>query len=382
MISIKALEYLKGLAEIQADSISGGILYLFIKNDAVIWRKQSKDFKLNIFNIGDSVSVNGVTARAEKEKRTVIENVPRSLYGMRLRIIAEPMVDDSGEIVGVFSMVFPRIHPVGSAFKDFAPILASMFSEGVFIYTTDLEKIINIQSSKKFDIPELAFEAKFNEDFIAYKAIKEKKVISEKLHESKYGVETLMINSPLFDEETGTVVATLGLAVPKGTAANLRSMSENLDRGLTQVAAAIEELTASASTIHTNEQKLNDEINEIIILSEEINKISSYIKEIADKTKMLGLNAAIECARAGEAGKGFGVVANEIRKLSEQSKSTVPEINRLTDIIKQKVMEASEMSKSSLSSSEEQAAASEEITASVEEISTSAEELNNIAQNL
>ncbi|AQS11172.1 putative sensory transducer protein YfmS [Clostridium saccharobutylicum] len=382
MISIKALEYLKGLAEIQADSISGGILYLFINNDAVIWRKQSKDFKLNIFNIGDSVSVNGVTARAEKEKRTVIENVPRSLYGMRLRIIAEPMVDDSGEIVGVFSMVFPRIHPVASAFDDFAPILASMFSEGVFIYTTDLEKIINVQSSKKFDIPELAFEAKFNEDFIAYKAIKEKKVISKKLDKSKYGVETLMINSPLFDEETGTVVATLGLAVPKGTAANLRSMSENLDRGLTQVAAAIEELTASASNIHTNEQRLNNEINEIITLSEEINKISSYIKEIADKTKMLGLNAAIECARAGEAGKGFGVVANEIRKLSEQSKSTVPEINRLTDIIKQKVMEASEMSKSSLSSSEEQAAASEEITASVEEISTSAEELNNIAQNL
>jgi methyl-accepting chemotaxis protein len=41
---------------------------------------------------------------------------------------------------------------------------------------------------------------------------------------------------------------------------------------------------------------------------------------------MLGLNAAIEAARVGEAGKGFGVVADEIRKLPAESKSTVPKI--------------------------------------------------------
>ncbi|WP_443652035.1 methyl-accepting chemotaxis protein [Clostridium estertheticum] len=148
------------------------------------------------------------------------------------------------------------------------------------------------------------------------------------------------------------------------------------------MASAIEELAASAANIHTNEIELHNEIKDIIILSEEINEVSSFIKEIADETKMLGLNAAIEAARAGDAGRGFGVVAQEIRKLSEQSKSTVPKIKKLTDSIKLKVNEASERSESSLASSQEQAAASEEITASVEELTSMSEELNKIAQDI
>ena len=97
---------------------------------------------------------------------------------------------------------------------------------------------------------------------------------------------------------------------------------------------------------------------------------------------MLGLNAAIEAARAGEAGKGFGVVSEEIRKLSEQSKSTVPKIKELTDHILKTVEETSRMSRTSLDASQEQAAASEEISASVEQITSMSSELSHISQEL
>jgi Methyl-accepting chemotaxis protein len=77
-------------------------------------------------------------------------------------------------------------------------------------------------------------------------------------------------------------------------------------------------------------------------LSGEINKVLDAITHIASQTKMLGLNAAIEAARAGEAGRGFGVVAVEIRKLSDNSKQTADLIRGLTQKIEETISRATE----------------------------------------
>lgn len=159
----------------------------------------------------------------------------------------------------------------------------------------------------------------------------------------------------------------------------LSSASQALSENFSQISATMQELAASSVNVTNNQHELNDEIAHVRDLSVEINTILDSIKSIADQTKMLGLNAAIEAARAGEVGKGFGVVAAEIRTLSQSSKETAAQIAKLTQKIQSSVDKTIETSKSTLETTEQQTSAIEEVTANIMDVSQLAEDLNNLS---
>jgi methyl-accepting chemotaxis protein len=108
----------------------------------------------------------------------------------------------------------------------------------------------------------------------------------------------------------------------RGMAAEARALSEE---GGAIVKNAITEINRIADSFNHS----TDLIQKLSTQTNEISSIANVIREIADQTNLLALNAAIEAARAGEQGRGFAVVADEVRKLAERTTQSTQEITNM-----------------------------------------------------
>ncbi len=119
------------------------------------------------------------------------------------------------------------------------------------------------------------------------------------------------------------------------------SMNKLLD-GSSSQASSLQQSAAAIEEISSSMQNVSDKTTEVTRQAEDIKNIVGVIKDIADQTNLLALNAAIEAARAGEHGRGFAVVADEVRKLAERTGKSLNEIEANVNVLVQGVNDMSE----------------------------------------
>jgi predicted nucleic acid-binding Zn-ribbon protein len=99
--------------------------------------------------------------------------------------------------------------------------------------------------------------------------------------------------------------------------------------------AAVEAIASNMTTMSGDTAQMSGKVEALSERASQIGGIVQLIKEVADQTNLLALNAAIEAARAGEQGRGFAVVADEVRKLAERTTKATAEISTLVASIQE-----------------------------------------------
>jgi hypothetical protein len=263
-------------------------------------------------------------------------------------------------------------------FLAVGPYLKEIFGRDVVVWVSDREDVLGYFPGYNFEVPTDQHLA--DDDPMRF-AMEKRKTIHSNVPKEMFGIPFKEIDNPIFDKN-GNVIGCISIGVSLDQETKVVGAADNINETVGLIKNAVKEIAISSENIRNSEIKLRDNINEINKLTKEINKVLSFTKKITVQTNLLGINAAIEAARAGSFGAGFGVVADEIRKLSDESLETAKHIESfITQINKANEITLAN-SELACITTEEQVVATDAVEIKVRELQSISESLKIIAKDL
>ena len=191
----------------------------------------------------------------------------------------------------------------------------------------------------------------------------------EEIEEMMQKLETQTESTSAFSQQTTASMNEINNAIEDNvkTAEDILLHIDKIVENNEENTDSVDAMGKVCGKVTKGNEAVNKNLKDLLSKMNEIGSIIEVIENIADQTNLLALNASIEAARAGEAGKGFAVVSEEIRKLAENTKSSLSEFQ----VFRKEIEETSSESLKSI----------EETNASMKEIPKASGKIKNLIEN-
>lgn len=218
------------------------------------------------------------------------------------------------------------------------------------------------------------------ETTIVVEAMQKRQTLVRKAGSEAFGFPYMGIGMPII--ENGELLGGISVNQALDQQERVLNMSDDLQRSLEEtssvtekLAGESEELSAIGETLSNLSQELNNNVGET-------DSVLKVIQKITSQTNLLGLNASIEAARFGDQGRGFSVVAEEIRKLAENSNESISQIENILEKLKNASNNIGSEIEQISKIAAEQASISQKVAETMQNLHQMAEELVNHTEKI